>query len=215
VPHGSSRTSRTACSPAGRPCVMVDFTRPEGVLERIQTALSSGLYQVVGTTGFSQSDLAAVREWCRQYRRGAIIAPNFAVGAVVMMKLATLAARHFASVEIVELHHDRKLDAPSGTAIKTAQLMAAVRKPAPAAGEEKVPGARGGEVEGIRVHSVRLPGLVAHQEVIFGNPGEVLTIRHDSLNRESFMPGVLMAIRRVVSLQDLLYGIEALLFPEG
>lgn len=197
------------------PAVVVDFTRPEGLLERIQTIIHAGARPVIGTTGLSQGDLDTVRVWCREHQTGAIIAPNFAIGAVLMMRFAQMAARYFRNAEIIELHHDRKLDAPSGTAIKTAEMMALARKENPVSSQEKITGARGGQVNGIHIHSVRLPGLVAHQEVILGNPGEILTIRHDSLNRESFMPGVLMAIRQVRQVQGLVYGLEPLLFPEG
>ena len=145
---------------------------------------------------------------------GGIIAPNFALGAVLMMAFSRQASRYFPHVEVIELHHDRKRDAPSGTATKTAQMIAGARGEAPppkVQEEEIVPGARGGTVGGVRVHSVRLPGLVAHQEVIFGGPGQVLTIRHDSFNEESFMPGLLLAVRRVMDLKSLVYGLENLL----
>ncbi len=198
-----------------KPAVAVDFTRPEGLLQRIQTIIKAGTRPVIGTTGLSQGDLDTVRAWLKENNTGAVIAPNFAMGAVLMMRFAQMAARYFADAEIVELHHDRKLDAPSGTAIKTAQMMSIARKKDPVTVQEKVTGSRGGEVNSIHIHSVRLPGLVAHQEVLLGNPGEILTIRHDSINRESFMPGVILAVRRVGQADGLIYGLEPLLFPEG
>lgn len=200
------------------PDVVVDFTTPLAVMSNIETILKNGVRAVVGTTGITQEDLEKVRRWTDTYGVGAFIAPNFALGAVLMMKFAEMAARYFPAVEIIELHHDKKLDAPSGTALKTAEMIRAAHREAgnSAAGEvpgeiEKIPGARGGNSNGIRVHSVRLPGLVAHQEVIFGGLGQVLTLRHDSINRQSFMPGVILAINRVMEINGLVYGLENLL----
>lgn len=201
--------------------VMIDFTRPDGLAQRIVTALRHGVRPVIGTTGLSQAELEQIGALAAEKGLGCIVAPNFAIGALVLMRCAALAAKYFGQVEIVELHHAGKLDAPSGTAIKTAELIAAAREkagvlatPTPGSETERVPGARGGEYAGVRVHSVRLPGLVAHQEVFFGNPGEFLTFRHDSLARESFMPGVLLAVRTVGKLTGLVYGLESLVFGD-
>lgn len=175
---------------AGTPEVMVDFTIPDTVFANARQALSAGVHVVVGTTGLSDDQVGELRELAEGGRANALIAPNFAVGAVLLMRFAAEASRHMAKAEIIELHHDRKLDAPSGTALRTAGLM------------------EGDPV----VHSVRLPGLVAHQEVILGGHDETLTIRHDSLSRESFMPGVVMAVRAVRSRPGLTMGLEPVLF---
>lgn len=199
--------------------VMVDFTRPEGLLARITAALRHGVRPVIGTTGLSRSEVDQVAALAQERRLGCLIAPNFAIGALVMMRCCELAARHFEQAEIVELHHPGKVDSPSGTALKTAEEIARARAqaavtplPTPGAESERVAGVRGGEYAGVRLHSVRLPGLVAHQEVLFGNAGEVFTLRHDSLSRESFMPGVLLAIRKVIGLSGLVYGLDELVF---
>lgn len=204
--------------PATAPHVVVDFTTPSAVYDNVLTALKHGVHVVFGTTGLSADQLADIDHAAKEMGLGVIHAPNFAIGAVLLMRFAAVAAVHFPSVEVIELHHDRKRDAPSGTAVKTAQMIAEARR---AAGlpeirsaveeEEIVTGARGGRVESIPVHSVRLPGLVAHQEVILGGPGQTLTIRHDSLHRESFMPGVLLAVRKVRDHVGLVYGLEHLL----
>ncbi|MGB9803576.1 MAG: 4-hydroxy-tetrahydrodipicolinate reductase [Desulfofundulus sp.] len=198
------------------PDVMVDFTTPDAVAENIKVALHHGVRPVVGTTGMSTGELQEIRTLAEQLKLGCVIAPNFAIGAVLMMRFAAEAARYLPHVEIIELHHDQKLDAPSGTALKTAELVAAVRgdiRQGLPAEMEKIPGVRGGAFDGgVRIHSVRLPGLVAHQEVIFGGLGQTLSIRHDSISRESFMPGVLLAIRRVMHLEGVVYGLENLLF---
>jgi 4-hydroxy-tetrahydrodipicolinate reductase len=181
--------------------VIVDFTTPDAVMRTLKSCIGNGIHCVVGTTGFDDAKLAQVRALCAQNPEvGVLIAPNFGIGAVVMMRLAELAAPYFESAEIIELHHPDKIDAPSGTATHTAELMAAARAELPAqpdATTHEVRGARGADIDGIRVHSVRARGLVAHQEVILGGMGETLTIRHDSLDRTSFMPGVLMGIRQV------------------
>jgi 4-hydroxy-tetrahydrodipicolinate reductase len=178
-----------------RPDVAVDFTTPESVFENACLCLERGVHVVVGTTGLGEEQVEQLRKLAGDSSANCFIAPNFAVGAVLMMEAAKLAAPHMAAWEIVELHHDRKLDAPSGTAKRTAELIAAA-----------------GGKEGAPIHSVRLPGLVAHQEVIFGGLGETLTIRHDSLSRESFMPGVLLAVRKAAELDGLVVGLENLLF---
>ena len=197
--------------------VVVDFTTPEVVMDNLHWCIDQGISVVVGTSGFTEQRLERVRTWLSHKPDvGVVIAPNFAVGAVLMMEFAARAARFFDSVEIIEQHHPRKLDAPSGTAMATASAIAAARSAAslpgmPDATKEEIQGARGAEIHGVRVHSVRAAGLVAHQEVLFGTTGETLTIRHDSLDRASFMPGVLLAIRAVVKRPGLTVGLGALL----
>ena len=197
--------------------VLVDFTHPDAVLANLRFAADHGLHAVVGTTGFTDERLATVQGWFDdQPGLGVVIAPNFGIGAALAMRFAQLAAPYFESAEVIELHHAGKVDAPSGTAGRTAQLIAQARGsaglgPAPDATTAELAGARGAEVDGVRVHSVRLAGLVAHQEVLFGTAGETLTIRHDSLDRSSFMPGVLLAIREVVRRPGLTVGIDSLL----
>jgi 4-hydroxy-tetrahydrodipicolinate reductase len=196
--------------------VMVDFTRPQSVADNVKTALRAGVRPVVGTTGMSAEDLQEISELADKLRLGCVIAPNFAIGALLMIKFAQEAVKYFPNVEIIEKHHDQKLDAPSGTAIKTAEAILQRRgdfQQGLAAEEEKIECSRGGRMPGgIRIHSVRLPGFVAHQEVIFGDVGQTLTIRHDSISRESFMPGVLTAIRAVMRLEGVVYGLENLIF---
>lgn len=197
-----------------RPDVLVDFTVPEVVRKNIEMALDLGVRPVVGTTGLSETDLEHLAAQAQKKEIGAVIAPNFAIGAVLMMRFAAQAARYLPDVEIIEMHHDQKLDAPSGTALKTAQLISAQRKEKKQGNPEEkelLTGARGGYVDGFRIHSVRLPGLIAHQEVLFGGPGQTLSIRHDSIHRESFMPGVRLAIHKVMTLDHLVYGLENLL----
>jgi 4-hydroxy-tetrahydrodipicolinate reductase len=198
--------------------VAVDFTTPDVVLDNLRPLVAAGVHAVVGTTGFDDVRLAAVRDMLGDGPAGVgvVVAPNFGLGAVLMMRFAREAARWFESVEIVELHHPDKVDAPSGTARETARQVATARRtagrpPAPDATTSAIPGARGADVDGIAVHAVRLRGLVAHQEVLLGGPGEVLTIRHDSLDRASFMPGVLLAVRAVVDRPGLTVGLEPLL----
>ena len=202
---------------ATKPAVLVDFSVPDSLVDSIETALIAGVVPIVGTTGLSQSDIAIVRELCCQYEVGALIAPNFAVGAVLLMRFARDAARFLPDAEIIEMHHEKKLDAPSGTAAKTAEMIAEGRAEAqptelPAEAVETLPGARGGKGEGdVPIHSIRLPGFVASEIVIFGGPGQTLTLRHDSIDRKSFMPGVLLAIRHAPVLAanggDLVYGL--------
>jgi 4-hydroxy-tetrahydrodipicolinate reductase len=198
----------------GRADVVVDLTRPDAVMDNLAHVVGQGKHAVVGVSGFDDERLAAVRTMIDGTELGVLVAPNFGVGAVLMMRFAAQAARFFESAEIVELHHEKKVDAPSGTAARTATLIAAAREgldPMPDATTSDPLGARGGVVDGVHVHSVRMPGLVAHQEVILGGAGEVLTIRHDSMNRASFMPGVLMAIRAVPTRPGLTLGLEPLL----
>lgn len=197
-----------------RPEVMVDFTQPEAAMGNVRVAMAAGVRPVVGTTGITQADLAEIEQLCQKQGLGAVVAPNFALGAVMMMHFAKLAAPYFDYAEIIELHHEQKVDAPSGTALATAQAMRAARgrdfAQAPTL-KETLPHTRGGSVGGVAVHSVRLLGLVAHQEVIFGGLGQTLSIRHDSISRESFLPGVVLAIKRVPQLSGLVYGLESLL----
>jgi 4-hydroxy-tetrahydrodipicolinate reductase len=197
--------------------VLVDFTTPDVVMDNLHWAVDQGINCVVGTTGFTEQRLSRVRTWLSHKPEvGVLIAPNFGIGAVLMMQFAARAARYFESAEIIELHHPRKLDAPSGTAGHTARLIAAARAeaglgPMPDATKEEIAGARGADIDGVRVHAVRIAGLVAHQEVLFGTQGETLAIRHDSLDRASFMPGVLLAVRSVVDHPGLTVGIDSLL----
>ena len=197
--------------------VVVEFTHPGAVMANLEFAIGHGLHTVVGTTGFDSDRLDAVRSWlAASPGTGSVIAPNFGIGAVLMMRFAAQAARFFTSAEVVEYHHPGKADAPSGTARRTAELMAAARReaglgPMPDATVTGLEGARGADVDGVRVHAVRLAGLVAHQEVLLGGDGETLTLRHDSLDRSSFMPGVLLAVRAVPSLPGLTVGIDDLL----
>jgi 4-hydroxy-tetrahydrodipicolinate reductase len=194
--------------------VVVDFTTPDVVMANLEFLAKNNIHAVVGTTGFDAARLGKVAELFKQSEANIIIAPNFGLAAVLMMQFAQLAAPHFESAEIIELHHPRKADAPSGTAKRTAELIAQARTglpPMPDASTDVVNGARGANISGIPVHSVRLQGLVAHQEVLFGGPGESLSIRHDSYDRESFMPGVLLAIRKVSEIPGLTFGLEELI----
>lgn len=197
--------------------VVVDFTTPDVVMDTLHWCVDQGINVVVGTSGFTEHRLERVRSWlAHKPGVGVVIAPNFGIGAVLMMEFAARAARFFESVEIVEQHHPNKLDAPSGTAISTAGMIARARTEAGLAGmpdatKDEVPGARGAVIDGLRVHSVRARGLLAHQEVLFGTTGETLTIRHDSYDRASFMPGVLLAIREVVKRPGLTVGLGPLL----
>lgn len=191
--------------------VLVDLTTPEHVKENMLVALKHDVRPVVGTTGLSADDIAEIAQLSKERGVGAIIAPNFAIGAILMMKFAEQAAKYMPHVEIIEKHHDQKLDAPSGTARKTAELIAQAReemKQGHPDEKEELDGARGAFYNGFRIHSVRLPGLVAHQQVIFGGEGQTLTIQHDSIHRSSFMPGISLAIKHVQKLDRLIYGLE-------
>jgi 4-hydroxy-tetrahydrodipicolinate reductase len=192
--------------------VAVDFTTPDAVLGNVRWCLEHGIHAVIGTTGISEADLADIATWTKAGRANAFVAPNFALGAVLMMMFAAQASPFFESAEIVERHHARKLDAPSGTARRTAELMNAARSSewSTPSGEGAAT-SRGEDLDGIRVHSLRVAGSVAHQEVVLGSPGETLTIKHDSLDRTSFMPGVLLAVKRVSSLGGVTVGLEHLL----
>ena len=195
--------------------VVIDFTHPSVVMDNLKFCIDNGIHAVVGTTGFTDERLDQVRRWVADKPDVCVlIAPNFAIGAVLSMHFAAQAARFFESVEVIELHHPYKADAPSGTAVRTAKLIAEARKelpPNPDATSTGLDGARGADVDGVPVHSVRLAGLVAHQEVLFGTQGETLTIRHDSIDRTSFVPGVLLAVRRIREFAGLTVGIEPLL----
>jgi 4-hydroxy-tetrahydrodipicolinate reductase len=212
VDEGDSLEPLTRCD------VVVDFTHPGAVMDNLRWCVEHGLNVVVGTSGFGDERLGQVRSWLESAPAvRVLVAPNFSVGAVLMMRFAAQAARFFESAEVIELHHAAKMDAPSGTALRTAAMIGDARQKAglgapPDATKQEVPGARGAAVDDVHVHSVRLSGLVAHQEVLFGGHGETLTIRHDSLDRASFMPGVLLAVRGVASLPPgLTVGIEPLL----
>ncbi|WP_328954943.1 4-hydroxy-tetrahydrodipicolinate reductase [Kitasatospora purpeofusca] len=194
--------------------VAVELTHPDSVMGNLDHCLSHGIHVVTGTTGWTEERLATVRGLLAAAPElGLLIAPNFSIGAVLGMKFAQAAAKYFESVEVVELHHDHKADAPSGTATRTAQLIAAARAEAGRAPQQDptthgLPGARGADVDGVPVHSVRLRGLLAHQQVMFGDDGETLTIRHDSLHHSSFMPGILLGVRKVVETPGLTLGLE-------
>ena len=193
--------------------VVVDFTTPDSVMANLEFLITHNINAVIGTTGFDDARIAKIKSLLASSKSGVLIAPNFAIGAVLMMEFATKAAKYFESAEIIELHHPNKVDAPSGTAARTAELMSKARKeaglaPMPDATTTAQDGARGATVGGIPVHSVRLRGLVAHQEVLLGGIGETLSIRHDSIDRVGFMPGVLLGVRQVLSHPGLTFGLE-------
>jgi len=198
---------------ATKPQVLVDFTVADAAVANARTAIKKGVRPVIGSTGFNTDQLDELHELCEECHVGAVIAPNFSLGAILMMHFARQAARFFPRVEIIELHHDKKIDAPSGTAIKTAELISEqIEEPgALTTSEEKIPGTRGGTYRGVAVHSLRLPGAVAHQEVIFGGQGQLLTIRHDTTSREAFLPGLILAVNKVLELEGVVYGLENLL----
>ncbi|HIE13160.1 MAG TPA: 4-hydroxy-tetrahydrodipicolinate reductase [Desulfotomaculum sp.] len=195
--------------------VMVDFTTASAAVQNIRDAIECRVRPVVGTTGIPPEELQELGRLSREKGVGGVIAPNFAIGAVLMMHFAGIAARYLPAAEVIELHHNQKIDAPSGTALKTAEIIAANRGDATSEdGTQvvKLDGARGGTLSDIRIHSIRLPGLVAHQEVIFGGLGQTLSIRHDSISRESFMPGVIMGIKKVMELREIVFGLDKLIF---
>ncbi|MDJ0574394.1 MAG: 4-hydroxy-tetrahydrodipicolinate reductase [Xenococcaceae cyanobacterium MO_234.B1] len=195
--------------------VMVDFTHPDTIYDNVRSAIAYGVRPVVGTTGLSEAQIKDLAEFAEKASTGALIIPNFSIGMVLLQQAAIRASEYFDHVEIIELHHNQKADAPSGTAIKTAQMLAEMGKtynPQLVEETEHLPGARGSLAEeNIRIHSVRLPGLIAHQEVIFGAPGQIYTLRHDTSDRSCYMPGVLLAIRKVTQLTSLVYGLEKIL----
>ena len=198
-----------------QPGVMVDFTHPSKVYDHVRSAIAYGIRPVVGTTGLSPTQIYDLTEFADKASTGCLIIPNFSIGMVLLQQAALQASQHFDHVEIIELHHNQKADAPSGTALQTAQMLAETGKTYNSSmveETEKLPGARGSLAEeGIRIHSIRLPGLIAHQEVIFGAPGQVYTLRHDTSDRACYMPGVLLAIRKVLQLKSLVYGLEKIL----
>jgi 4-hydroxy-tetrahydrodipicolinate reductase len=211
VPFGSDPVSLIERT---RPDVAVDFTNAEWTPRLAEAAVPAGVRLVIGTSGLGEDFIRHLEQECKKRGLGAVVASNFALGAILMQHMAKTAARFYESAEIIELHHDQKVDAPSGTAIATARGMAEARGKRFTRAEterENLPGTRGGQSEGVSIHSVRLPGLVAHQEVIFGSPGELLTIRHDTLGRESFMPGVMLAIRHVMEHEGLVVGLDRLI----
>ena len=211
VPFSPNLEEILACT---SPDVMVDFTIREATMPAVRLAAKHGVNLVIGTTGLSAEDIAEIERLCSEGDVGAVVAPNFSLGAGLMINMAKVAARYFDYAEVIEKHHEGKADAPSGTALATARAMVEARgKPFryPALEKESLAGTRGGQIDGVSVHSVRLPGLLAHQEVILGAPGQTLTIRHDTISRESFMPGVVMAIKHVVKVKGLSYGLESLL----
>lgn len=195
--------------------VMVDFTHPDSVYDNTRSAIAYGVRPVVGTTGLSDEQLKDLSEFADKASTGTLIIPNFSIGMVLLQQAAITASQYFDHVEIIELHHDRKADAPSGTAIKTAQMLAEMGKsfnPPKVESKETMPGARGGTADSnIPIHSVRLPGLIAHQEVLFGAPGQLYTLRHDTSDRSCYMPGVLLSIRKVTELTSLVYGLEKII----
>lgn len=193
------------------PDVLVDLTIPSAVFEHAMTALDYGVRPVIGTTGFTDLQLDTLRNKVEEVQVGCIIAPNFSIGAVLMMKFAQTAAKYLPNVEIIEMHHDQKVDAPSGTAIKTAQMIQQTRtsmEQGHPGEEEIIPGARGANMDGMHIHSVRLPGLVAHQQVLLGGEGQLLTLRHDSFDRASFMSGIVLSINEIMERDVLIYGLE-------
>ncbi|GAB2985612.1 4-hydroxy-tetrahydrodipicolinate reductase [Nocardioides montaniterrae] len=194
--------------------VVIDFTHPDVVMGNLEHCIKNGIHAVVGTTGFDDSRLAQLETWLADSpQTGVLIAPNFSIGALLMMRFATIAAPFYDSVEVIELHHPTKADAPSGTAARTASLIAEARRaagsaPFPDATSQEIDGARGADVDGVRVHALRIRGMIAHQEVVMGGPGETLTIRHDSMDRASFGPGVLVGCRAIVDHPGLTVGLE-------
>jgi len=198
-----------------QPGVMVDFTHPDSVYDNVRSAIAYGIRPVVGTTGLSPEQIQDLADFADKASTGCLIIPNFSIGMVLLQQAAVTASKYFDHVEIIELHHNQKADAPSGTAIQTAQLLAEMGKTfnqTLVKETEKLQGARGSQAdEGIRIHSVRLPGLIAHQEVIFGAAGQIYTLRHDTTDRACYMPGVLLAIRKVLQLKSLVYGLEKIL----
>jgi len=193
--------------------VVVDLTNAESALTNLQTIITSGARPVVGTSGLLKEQITLMQKKCAELQRGGIIAPNCALGAVLMMKHAREIAKYFSSVEIIEMHHDKKLDSPSGTAVRSAEMLAETLQTVstPSTTKEVIPGARGATYQDIHIHAIRLPGLVAHQQIIFGSLGETLTIRHDTIDRLCFMPGIMLACKKVMELDQLVYGLENIL----
>ncbi|SRR5579883_200851 len=193
--------------------VVVDLTNAESVLKNAETIIDAGAHPVIGTSGLMQKQVTELQKRCEKLKLGGIIAPNFSIGAVLMMKHAQQIAKYFPDVEIIEMHHDGKLDSPSGTAVRTAELLSISRtkKPEKKAMRETITGARGADYQQIPIHAIRLPGLVAHQQIIFGGTGETLTLKHDSIDRQCFMSGIVLACKKAVTLDKLVYGLENIL----
>lgn len=194
--------------------VVVDFTQPAAVYENTQTILQAGARPVIGTTGLSPKQLKKIETRCKKLKRGAVIAPNFSIGMVLMMKYAQEFVKYFPHVEIIEMHHNQKKDCPSGTALYTAEVLANARTALPASTldiHESLPGSRGANYSKIPIHAIRLPGLVAHEQIIFGDLGETLTLRHDTVDRQCFMRGIILACKKVMKLKSLAYGLQTLL----
>jgi 4-hydroxy-tetrahydrodipicolinate reductase len=202
-------------SQAKEVAVMVDFTHPDSVYENVRTAIAYGVRPVVGTTGLSSAQMQELTKFADKASTGCLLIPNFSIGVVLMQQAAIQAAKYFENVEIIELHHNQKADAPSGTAVQTAHLLGELGQsfnPPLVTETEKIPGARGAVAdENIRIHSVRLPGFIAHQEILFGAAGQIYTLRHDAMDRACYMPGVLLAIRKILPLKSLVYGLEKIL----
>ena len=212
VAKGGRDTNLKELIQTTQPDVVVDFTTPTAGFSNALTIIEAGKHPVIGTTGFSESQIAELKTLCKKQQLGAIIAPNFAIGVILMMRFASEAIRYFPNAEIIELHHDAKLDSPSGTAIKTAQMMAENRAETPIKNlTTENMSSRGTNYYGIPIHAVRLPGLLAHEMVIFGGQGEILTIKQDTTDRKCFMAGILMACKKVIHLNELIYGLEHLL----
>jgi 4-hydroxy-tetrahydrodipicolinate reductase len=207
-------TNIEECFQSEKPDVLIDLTTPEVGYVHTKTALEYGVRPVVGTTGFTSVELEELKAISEEKQLGCIIAPNFAIGAVLMMKFSKMAAKYFEDVEILEMHHDQKLDAPSGTAVKTAEMIREQRnlkQQGHPNEKETIDGARGANIDGMHIHSIRLPGLVAHQQVMFGADGQALTIKHDSFHRGSFMSGVKVCVDTIMNLETLVYGLENIL----
>jgi len=218
LPDGSAdiplSTHLEASIEAAQPDVLVDFTIRDATMQAVRVAVPHGMRLVVGTTGLTAADLEEIDGLCRRHGVGAVIAPNFALGAVVMMHLARIAAKYFDWAEIIEMHHERKVDAPSGTSLSTARQMVEARGRGfctATTEKETLAGSRGADYQGIALHSVRLPGFLAHQEVILGTAGQTLKIRHDQISRQAFMPGVILAIKKVMELREPVFGLDKLL----
>lgn len=197
-----------------QPQIVVDFTNAESVSKNIRMMIEARVHPVIGTTGLLKADIQKLQQQCSELQLGGMIVPNFSLGAVLLMKQAQEIAKYFPNVEIIEMHHNGKQDSPSGTAIRAAELLATSRETSPTPMKntrETIPGARGADYQSIPIHAVRLPGLVAHLEIIFGGTGETLTLRHDSIDRECFMPGLVLACKKVSALKELVYGLEHIL----
>jgi 4-hydroxy-tetrahydrodipicolinate reductase len=210
VGNSSKQDDLSAQIKKTRAQVVVDFTNADVVAQSLQTIIEAGAHPIIGTSGLLGDQVQAFQAQCAKLKLGGIIAPNFSLGAVLMMKHAQEIAKYFGHVEIIEMHHDGKLDSPSGTSLRTAEMIGVNFKPEDKAkkSRENIPGARGATHHKIPIHAIRLPGLVAHEQIIFGGIGETLTLRHDSIDRECFMPGVLLACKKVTALNELVYGLE-------